>query len=110
MAVPFHIKKILEEKTITGLLESRGIFPERKHQDRWVYKCPIHKGDNDPSFVVYLAVDNPPQNYYCFGCHSGTNVINLLRDLDEISLKKAVSQLLEGMDIKDEDVFNSVIE
>lgn len=110
MTVPFHIKKIFQEKTITGFLESRGIKPDRKHEDRWVYKCPVHRGDNDPSFVVYLEKEEHPQNYYCFGCHSGTSIINLLSDIDDISLKKAASKLLEGIDIKDEDVLNSILE
>lgn len=110
MSAPFRIKKILQEKTITDFLENRNIFPVKKHSDKWVYKCPVHEGDNDPSFVVYLATEEHPQNCYCYGCHVGTSIINLVSEMDDIPIKKAIVNLLEGMEIKDDDVFKAIIE
>ena len=79
----YYIDKILEEHKITTFLDERGIYPVRESGDRFIYHCPIHSGDNDPSFIVYPAgADGRKyQTYYCFGCHSGINIINLKRDL-----------------------------
>lgn len=93
------IDTILKQKKITDLLESRGIFPAKEYQDRWAYKCPIHAGDNDPSFMVFKN-DGEQQTYHCFGCHSQIDVINLLCELDGISLKEAVRILLKDLDIE----------
>jgi DNA primase len=109
MSISYHIQKILEERKITDFLNSRGIFPAKQHEDRWTYRCPIHKGDNDPSFVVYLKSDKDYQNYHCFSCHSGISIINLLSDMDNISISQAVRQLAVGLDIKDEDILMSII-
>ena len=96
MARSSFINNILQKKTITELLTSRGIVPAREHGDKKQYHCPIHKGDNDPSFVVYTGGEY--ENYYCFGCHSGGTIINLLSELDDMSTKKAVGQLADGLD------------
>lgn len=106
----YIIEQILKNKKITDLLESRGIFPDKKYDDRWVYKCPLHEGDNDPSFMVYHNNDNENQTYYCFGCHSGINIIHLLCELDNISIKKAISILIEDIPIKEAKLLEVVVE
>ena len=90
MEIPSFIENILKRKKITDILESRGFSPEREHGGKIFYKCPIHL-DKDPSFIVFNNEEY--QSYYCFGCHSGTTVINLVSDLDDITIGKAIFQL-----------------
>jgi len=104
----FYINKILREKTITSYLEEKGILPQKTSGDKKIYCCPIHSGDNDPSFVVYL--NSQYENYYCYGCHSGGSIINLVSDLEKISIKKAIAKLASGLNIKSVDILDSVIE
>ena len=66
MGLPYHIECIFKERKIVDLLEGRGIVPSRQQPGKLIYCCPLHSGDNDPSFVVYL--DQQYQNYFCYGC------------------------------------------
>ena len=100
MNVPYHIERIFQEKKITDLLSDRGILPAREYAGKKFYNCPLHSGDKDPSFVVYT--DSTYENYICYGCKSGGNVINLLSAIDKMSIKKAASLLLDGIEISDE--------
>ena len=108
MKIPYHIAQILKERKITDLLESRSTFPAKNLSDKIVYCCPLHKGDNDPSFTVYL--DGEYQNYFCYGCKKGGNVINLLSELEGVPIKKSVSTLIEGMNINRVDAILSLME
>ena len=101
------IGAILKEKKITDFLESRGINPVRESGNRLSYLCPIHEGDTAPSFIVFT--DGEYQTYKCFGCHSGRDIINLLCDLDHIPIKQAISILLHGIDVIQEDITSSLI-
>ncbi len=102
------IEAILKEKKITDFLESRGIHPARKSGDRLVYLCPIHKGDSVPSFIV--SDDRKEyQTYKCFGCHSGNDIINLLCDLDNISIKQAIGILSKGISVEQGDITDSFV-
>jgi hypothetical protein len=99
----FYIEKILKESLIVVYLEEKGIFPSQKHSDKYVYKCPLHEGDNDPSFVVYLkGEDSNHQDYFCFSCHRGGNLINLVSDLEQITTYQAYLNLLKKLDIRDD--------
>ena len=104
-----YIKQILVNNNIVDFLEERGIFPERKSGDKLFYKCPIHN-EEEPSFVVYLHNKEDYQTYFCYGCKSGVNIINLKKDIDKVSLHEAVKYFLQGIDIKDYDIVNSIIE
>lgn len=111
MDIPYHIKYILEKNTIIDILKSRNIYPAQQRGDKIMYHCPLHEGDNDPSFIVYL--NSTFQNYYCFGCKKGGNVINLLSDLDKIDLKQTTKKLLNDSDIKaniNDDLLDSLID
>jgi DNA primase len=107
MEIPFHIKRILEERKITDLLDSRGIVCHRQNGNRYMYKCPLHEGDNDPSFIVYTGEEF--ENYFCYGCNNGGNVINLLCSLDDVSLKQSVKELIKGIDIDETQVLKSLV-
>jgi len=99
----FYIDKILKESLIVVYLEENGVFPSQKHSDKYVYKCPLHEGDNDPSFIVYLKGQNSDhQDYFCFSCHKGGNLINLVSDFEKITTYQAYLNLLKKLDIHDD--------
>lgn len=41
--------------------------------ERWVAHCPLHTGDNNPSFTIY-----PDMTFHCFGCKAHGDVITFL--------------------------------
>lgn len=92
-----RIKTLLKNKSIIDYLADRGILPEKTIGDKALFKCPLHEGDNDPSFTVYLNQEY--QTYYCFGCKSGVTIINLMKALDKINTKEALIKLNDGVDI-----------
>jgi len=51
-------------------------------------RCPFHE-DKTPSFYAYLETNS----FYCFGCGTGGNIINLVRMLYGLDFKKAVGYL-----------------
>ena len=108
----YYINRILQEKTITSYLEEKSIFPNKKTGDKDIYLCPIHKGDSDPSFVVYPigTKGRNYQTYYCFGCHSGITLINLKSNSENISTKESVKYFLRNVKIDNKDVIRSIIE
>lgn len=107
----FHVNKILEETKITDFLSDNGIHPVKKSGEKLLYSCPIHSGDNTPSFIVYPVgtKGRSYQTYHCFGCHSGINIINLKSDLDKVSSKEAIRFFLKDIDIDPVDAQDSVI-
>ena len=101
---PVYVKTIFREKKITDYLAEKGIFPKREHGDRKMYICPVHEGDTSPSMTVYT--DSEYENYYCFGCHSGTTIINLVSEMEKIDERQAFKILIQGLDISDNEVLS----
>ncbi len=108
MSIPYYIEKILKENKITDFLSERGIHPVKESSNKLIYHCPIHTDDKDPSFMIYINQEY--QTYFCYSCKSGTNIINLLSDIDNISIRYAIFCLSKNIDISDEEVINSIIE
>lgn len=106
----FYVDLILEEKKITDFLQENGYHPVKKSGDKWIYLCPVHAGDSDPSFIVYPVGTKGRnyQTYHCFGCHSGINIINLKSDLDKVSIRDAVNFFLKGIDVDLTDATESI--
>lgn len=92
-----YAKTIFQEKKITDYLADKGIFPKREHAGRKMYICPVHEGDTSPSMTVFT--DSEFENYYCFGCHSGTSIINLVADMEKIDTRQAFKSLIQGLDV-----------
>jgi len=82
------IYSITSRVKIEDVLTDRGIFANKNYGDKLVYKCPIHKGDNSPSFYVYKK--NSGDDFFCYGCKSGGNVIKLVQLLNNCSSKDAI--------------------
>jgi hypothetical protein len=107
----YHIGQILKEKTIISYLEEKGISPQKKSGDKTMYCCPIHSGDNDPSFVVYPVgyKGREYETYYCFGCHSGITLINLKCDLESVTKRECIRYFLKDVKIDTQDAVDSII-
>lgn len=88
-----YIDKIKRKVKIADILSERGIRPSRSHGGKLVYKCPLHKGDNSPSFYVYEK--DSGDDYFCYGCKSGGNVVHLVKSLNNCSGSDAVKSLGE---------------
>lgn len=98
------IETILKTHKITNYLRSKGINYEGSERNgKLYYKCPLHAGDNTPSFVVYT--NSEYENYYCFGCKARYNIIHLYRDLEKVTLKQAIKALGNGMQLDDDAEF-----
>jgi len=108
----YYVDRILEEKKITDFLQENGIYPVKQSGNKYVYRCPIHSGDNDPSFIVYPVgtKGRSYQTYHCFGCHSGINIINLKSDLSNVSIRDAVKSFLKDIDIDHVEARDAIVD
>lgn len=71
--------------SVSDLLEAEG-YPVGR---RGKLRCPLHDGDNTPSFQVYPG----GRGWYCFGCGQGGDVINLAMALWGLTFREAVREL-----------------
>jgi hypothetical protein len=83
---------------IRSFLSSRGIDPSKSYGGRHVYKCPVHAGDNSPSFYVYEPEDGY-DNFFCFGCKKWGDVVDLRSLIDRISIEDSCSLFCEEKNI-----------
>lgn len=80
----YILSKIRQEISIADYLESKNIHPVRTMSNGCaLYLCPIH-GDTDPSMRVWPDGSGkyPYENYKCFGCKSGNDIVALYADLE----------------------------
>ena len=59
--------------------------------------CPFHN-EKTPSFTI-----NPDlKSYYCFGCHKGGSIINLVMEMDKLTFPETIEMLAKriGIDIQ----------
>lgn len=97
----YVLQKIRKEISIFEYLQKKGIDPVKTLPNGCsLYLCPIH-GDTDPSFRVWPAGSGkyPYENYKCFGCKSGHDVVALYADLEyNGSWKEAITKLAKRVD------------
>jgi hypothetical protein len=93
----YVIEQILKAKKITDYLNTKNIYPESQTGNKIKYRCPIHEGDNDPSFMVYT--DGEFENFFCYGCKAKYHIIHLYAQLEKVDFAAAVKALSEGVDI-----------
>ena len=101
MNTKYILSKIRQEVSIVDYLESKDIHPVKTLSDGCgLYLCPIH-GDTDPSFRVWPAGTGkfPYENYKCFGCKSGNDIVALYAELDfNGNWGKAIQHLAKRVD------------
>ncbi|NLF36487.1 MAG: DNA primase [Clostridiaceae bacterium] len=86
------IEEIISKNDIVDTI-SRYVKIDRKGKD-YFGLCPFHK-EKTPSFSVVPA----KQIYYCFGCNKGGNVINFIKDIENLDYAEAVRLLAERANI-----------
>lgn len=86
--VPPELKeRIKREVSIQRLAEARGI-KLRRHGRSWMGLCPFHK-DTNPS----LSIDPGKNEWKCFGCGRGGDVIEWVKNAEGVSFTHAVELL-----------------
>ncbi len=108
--MPSPIEHILKQRTITDYFEKRNIVPVKILSGGKIsYYCPFpDHAETKPSFMVYTNATY--QNFWCYGCQRGYNIINLVAGLEGLTFKEALSRLADGLDISIEDSNDAVIE
>lgn len=86
------IEEIISKNDIVDTI-SRYVKIDRKGKD-YFGLCPFHN-EKTPSFSVVPA----KQIYYCFGCNKGGNVINFIKDIENLDYGEAVRLLAEKANI-----------
>ncbi len=104
----YLIENICKKNSIREYLAEKNIFPVNQSDTRLSYLCPLHE-DSHPSFVVYFS-EEKNENYYCYGCHFGGNLISLYSAMEGISWREAIKILGKGMDLSDPHKLNWIIE
>jgi len=94
--------KIIQDNPIKDYMDAEGLVPEKESSGKLIYRCPMpnHPNDNEASFTLY--VDTPKQNYFCYGCKSGGNIINFRHDYEGIAYATVIQDMCSGID-NDED-------
>jgi hypothetical protein len=103
------INSMLKDKSITSYLEEKGISCVRDFSGKKVYRCPLHEGDNDPSFTVYMNGEEEHQTFYCFGCSEGGSLIQLVSAFEKTPVKDIIRNLTKDIKITDEGLLSSII-
>lgn len=94
---------------ITDYLALKGMQWQSHDAERYKYRCPLptHANDNTPSFFVF---DKPHgQDYYCFGCKSAGNIIQLVSAYEQITLRESIEKLSSGLNISLDDIVDSIV-
>ena len=89
MKQQYDIAQLKASSRIEDIVPTRGITLVRSGS-RLVGHCPMHQ-DSTPSFTVYPST----QSFFCYGCRTGGDVLNLIEWLDDCSFAEAV-QTLQG--------------
>ncbi len=82
---------IKREVPCLAVLEARGHAPHNQGANLR-FRCPLHAGDDTPSLNVTPATNE----WHCFGCNAGGDVIKLVMDLDRLPFRRAVETILEA--------------
>ncbi len=81
------IERIKTSVDLKSLVESRGI-ELKKNGKGWFGLCPFHD-DKTPS----LSVTPSKNEWHCFGCGAGGDVIRFVEMFDRVDFKEAVKRL-----------------
>lgn len=97
------IEQIRDRNSIDSVISD---YVELKRRGRTlVGLCPFHN-EKTPSFTVYPETNS----YYCFGCGAGGEVINFIRNIENLDFLEAVKLLADrgGLKLPDADYDDSV--
>ncbi|MBZ0157389.1 MAG: hypothetical protein K8I29_14420 [Alphaproteobacteria bacterium] len=77
----------LQKPDLASVIESEGITLRQRGRTLWAC-CPLH-GERTPSFKI----DPERQQFYCFGCNNGGDVISFIQKYRGLSFKDALRYL-----------------
>lgn len=105
----FVIDEINKHYKISAYLADKGIQPRRQSGDKLIYHCPLpgHSEDRTPSFSVYDKGDH--EDFHCYGCKSGGNIIQLVSEMENLSFRDTISKLSSELNIDISDVIDSIV-
>jgi len=84
------LKALKQSIDLLALARERGLEPTRHGHDKWKVNCPFHD-DTEASLII-----TPHKNlWHCFGCDKGGSAIDLVKELDGITVKEAILQLAD---------------
>lgn len=86
MIAPAELESAKSKTTIVEELQRRGI-PMQRRGSNFVARCPIHE-EKSPSFTIF-----PDGKARCFGCDFRGDVLDVVMQLDGLSLPAAVEKL-----------------
>lgn len=94
---------------ITDYLLQQGVRWHSFDGQKYKYHCPLpsHRNDKTPSFFVFDKGNC--QDYFCFGCKASGYIVQLVAAFEQISTKDALQKLAQGLNIKIDDVIDSII-
>ena len=103
MSLKSQIQEIIKKHSVLEYLSKRGHSPVQCiGGGKFSFLCPFDDhNENKPSFIVYTNAQY--ENWHCFGCCRGYNIINLVSFLDKISFSEAVEKLSQGIVISADD-------
>lgn len=87
------IQQIRDHNDIESVIQS--YVDLRRRGKNLVGLCPFHN-EKTPSFTVYPET----ASYYCFGCGAGGEVINFIRNIENLDYIEAVKMLADRAGIK----------
>lgn len=105
----YELDLIAKKYKITDFLKERGINCASHDGDKYRYHCPLpsHKNDKTPSFFIYDK--NNKQDFYCYGCKHAGGIVQFVSAYEQISFKESLQKLLQGFDIKIDDVIDHLL-
>lgn len=85
-----EVERIKSEVSLVRLIEGAGHVLKSQGKDL-AMRCPLHDGDDTPSFIV-----TPAKNvWHCFGCQRGGSVIDWVMATRKVSFRHAVELLAQ---------------
>jgi DNA primase len=85
---PEDISAVRSASDLVALVSERVAL--RRSGSRLVGLCPFHN-ENTPSF----SVNGPDGRYYCFGCHASGDVVDYVRQIQQLGFQDAVEYLAD---------------
>lgn len=87
--MPVDVEHLKQAHPIADVIRAHGVELRRSGR-RYIGRCPFHSDDR-PSFVVYPDT----RSYHCFGCRSGGDVLDFIRQARDLGFKEAATYLGE---------------
>lgn len=103
------IETAVRTLSVVEYLGTQSLYPAVDFDGRYKYCCPLHEEDT-PSFIVYPATEGDGQNFFCYGCRVGGDIITLKSELEHITVGEAIRALVKGFNFDDHSIRGYAVE